>query len=108
MEDHDHSSVQTTPGVPVEPSSMHISDSPIDVGATTHVPSIDPAHSETILLTTKSGEHLKVDKQVHLYALNSQLVHPLISPALSYLGGLPPLLIIASEKEVLRDEIIYT
>ncbi|EEB87870.1 hypothetical protein MPER_14599, partial [Moniliophthora perniciosa FA553] len=34
--------------------------------------------------------------------------HPLVSPALSYLGGLPPLFFIASDKEVLRDEIIYT
>jgi hypothetical protein len=36
------------------------------------------------------------------------LVHPLVSPALSYLGGLPPLMFIAGDKEVLRDEVIYT
>jgi acetyl esterase/lipase len=35
------------------------------------------------------------------------LKHPLVSPALSYLGGLPPLLFIAGDREVLRDEIIY-
>jgi hypothetical protein len=29
------------------------------------------------------------------------------SPALGYLGGLAPLLFIASDKEVLRDEILY-
>lgn len=32
---------------------------------------------------------------------------PLVSPAMGYLGGLPPLLIIASDAEVLRDEIVY-
>lgn len=38
---------------------------------------------------------------------NHQLVHPLVSPALGYLGGLPPCLFIASDKELLRDEILY-
>jgi acetyl esterase/lipase len=38
---------------------------------------------------------------------NHQLTHPLVSPALGYLGGLPPLFVLASDKEVLRDEIIY-
>jgi acetyl esterase/lipase len=33
--------------------------------------------------------------------------HPLVSPALGYLGGLPPLFVVASDKEVLRDEIIF-
>ncbi|KAK0225287.1 Alpha/Beta hydrolase protein [Armillaria fumosa] len=55
-----------------------------------------------------SGEALKIEWQMHPYAQNSLLKHPLVSPALSYLGGLPPLLIIASGKEVLCDEIIYT
>jgi acetyl esterase/lipase len=32
---------------------------------------------------------------------------PFVSPAMGYLGGLPPLLIIASDAEVLRDEIVY-
>ncbi|KAF5354758.1 hypothetical protein D9756_005500 [Leucocoprinus leucothites] len=45
---------------------------------------------------------------MHFYSQNSLLVHPLVSPALGYLGGLPPLFFIASDKEVLRDEIIYT
>ncbi|KAJ7188711.1 hypothetical protein C8R46DRAFT_1205850 [Mycena filopes] len=76
----------------------------IDVGATAPV----PHDTEVITLTAKSGEELRIDKQIHLYTKNSLLVHPLISGAGSYLGGLPPLLIIASDKEVLRDEIIYT
>ena len=42
-----------------------------------------------------------------MYAPNYLLDPPLVSPVVSYLGGLPPLLVIASDKEVLRDEIIY-
>ncbi|KAH9023202.1 hypothetical protein EDB84DRAFT_1509362 [Lactarius hengduanensis] len=33
---------------------------------------------------------------------------PLVSPALAYLGGFPPLFVIASDREVLRDEIVFT
>lgn len=78
---------------------------PVNVGTMTPAPALD---HETITLTAESGEVLKVDQQVHMYTTNSLLIHPLVSPALSYLGGLPPLLFIASDKEVLRDEIIYT
>lgn len=78
---------------------------PIDIGSTTSVPSL---HNETIRLVTEGGEVLTIDRQVQLYAPNSLLAHPLVSPALSYLGGLPPLLVVASDGEVLRDEIIYT
>lgn len=84
------------------------SDMPIDVGATVSLPSVDEKENQTISLQTKSGEHLKIESQIHLYTQNSLLGHPLVSPALSYLGGLPPLLVIASDKEVLRDEIIYS
>ncbi|KAG8221217.1 hypothetical protein J3R82DRAFT_1377 [Butyriboletus roseoflavus] len=84
------------------------SDMPVDVGATASLPSVDEKENQTISLETKSGEQLKIDSQVHLYTQNSLLGHPLVSPALSYLGGLPPLFIIASDKEVLRDEIIYS
>jgi hypothetical protein len=76
----------------------------VDMGATTPL----PRDSEIITFTAMSGEELRIDRQIHLYAQNSLIVHPLISGALGYLGGLPPLLIIASDKEVLRDEIIYT
>ena len=78
---------------------------PIDIGSTTPVPSLN---NETIRLVMEGGETLTIDKQVQLYTQNSLLAHPLVSPALSYLGGLPPLLVIASDAEVLRDEIIYT
>ncbi|KAG0708609.1 hypothetical protein DFH29DRAFT_1041315 [Suillus ampliporus] len=84
------------------------SEMPIDVGATAPLPSVDKKEEQTIRLLAKSGELLVVEEQVHFYGQNSLLGHPLLSPALSYLGGLPPLLFIASDKEVLRDEIIYS
>jgi len=81
---------------------------PVDVGTTATAPPLNSPENQTISLITKSGEELTIDQQVHMYTQNSLIVHPLISPALSYLGGLPPLLFIAGDKEVLRDEIIYT
>lgn len=62
---------------------------------------------ETVTCTTKSGEILTIHEQIHLYTPNHMLNHPLVSPVLSYLGGLPPMLVIAGDAEVLRDEIIY-
>ncbi|CAE6468262.1 unnamed protein product [Rhizoctonia solani] len=53
------------------------------------------------------GQMKTVRSQIQFYAQNHQLTHPLVSPALGYLGGLPPLFVLASDKEVLRDEIIY-
>ncbi|KAF9268529.1 alpha/beta-hydrolase [Marasmius fiardii PR-910] len=84
---------------------------PVDVGATTPLPQPDSSNTfekQAFSLTTKNGEVLTVDSQLQLYTVNSLLFHPLVSPALSYLGGLPPLLFIASDKEVLKDEIVYT
>lgn len=46
--------------------------------------------------------------QFQFYAENRLLRHPLVSPVLAYLGGLPPLFFVAGDGEVLRDEIIYT
>ncbi|KAI0753082.1 hypothetical protein C8Q80DRAFT_1097008 [Daedaleopsis nitida] len=63
--------------------------------------------SQRVSMVTQSGEEISIDGQVHMYAPNYLLTHPLVSPVVSYLGGLPPLLVIASDKEVLRDEIIY-
>lgn len=63
--------------------------------------------TEAIILPSNGGEEIKIEHQIQLYAPNSLLGHPLISPVMSYLGGLPPLYIMAGEKEVLRDEIIY-
>ncbi|KAF9446511.1 alpha/beta-hydrolase [Macrolepiota fuliginosa MF-IS2] len=84
------------------------SEMPVDVGENVPVPPINVNDPQKIHLVTEAGESLAIDQQVHFYAQNGLLVHPLVSPALGYLGGLPPLFFIASEKEVLRDEIIYT
>lgn len=53
------------------------------------------------------GETMTVENQIQFYAPNNLLAHPLVSPALGYVGGLPPLLVIAGDGEVLRDEIIF-
>ena len=70
-------------------------------------PSSDRSRSQKIVITTESGDTIEINEQLHFYAQNSLLSHPLISPVNSYLGGLPPLLFIAGDKEVLRDEVIY-
>jgi acetyl esterase/lipase len=54
------------------------------------------------------GTPVEIPHQVQLYTTNDLLLHPLVSPALAYLGGLPPLFFVASDREVLRDEIVYT
>jgi hypothetical protein len=80
----------------------------MNVGSTASLPLPGgPEANQTITLRTADGEVIEVAEQVQLYAPNSLLKHPLVSPALSYLGGLPPLYFIAGDKEVLRDEIIY-
>ncbi|KAA1470415.1 alpha/beta-hydrolase [Dentipellis sp. KUC8613] len=86
--------------------SVPSADGPIEVGSTVDLPT-PGSPGGSILLRTQSGESLEINQQIQLYAPNTLLKHPLVSPALSYLGGLPPLLVIASDKEVLRDEIIY-
>ncbi|KAK4057569.1 hypothetical protein OIO90_001214 [Microbotryomycetes sp. JL221] len=54
------------------------------------------------------GEEIELTDQIQLYATNEQLVHPLVSPLWTpSLGGLPPTYILAGDKEVLRDEIVY-
>ncbi|KDQ50918.1 hypothetical protein JAAARDRAFT_199615 [Jaapia argillacea MUCL 33604] len=80
----------------------------VDVGSVVSLPNLGSSDGQQISLRTAEGETLTIDQQVHLYAPNNLLNHPLVSSAVSYLGGLPPLFIIASDKEVLRDEVIYT
>lgn len=94
--------------LPGEDERSSCSEMPVNVGATAQLPSVDKNEDQVIRLLTNSGELLVIEEQVHMYAQNSLLGHPLVSPALSYLGGLPPLLFIASDKEVLRDEVIYS
>lgn len=86
---------EAPPLTPGEPSLLSLGETRSHVY---HPESNDDPETETLTIT----------QQIQLYTPNSLLVHPLISPALSYLGGLPPLLFIASDGEVLRDEIIYT
>lgn len=81
---------------------------PIDLGATMQLPSVASDDGGKLSMTTKDGEVLEVETQVQLYAPNNLLGHPLISSVGAYLGGLPPLFFVASDKEVLRDEVIYT
>lgn len=69
--------------------------------------SSDPAAEKHFLALDIDGKPVTIRSQIQLYCTNDQLSHPYVSPALGYLGGLPPLLIIASDKEVLRDEIMY-
>ncbi|KAG9045790.1 hypothetical protein FS837_005652 [Tulasnella sp. UAMH 9824] len=66
---------------------------------------VEPGENATLLV---DGKAVTIRSQVQFYAMNHQLTHPLVSPALAYLGGLPPCLFLASDKELLRDEIIYT
>ncbi|EIN06782.1 alpha/beta-hydrolase [Punctularia strigosozonata HHB-11173 SS5] len=81
----------------------------VQVGSTAHWPTgPDETPNQPVTLKSKSGKLLTIDQQVQLYCTNSLVQHPLVSPALSYLGGLPPLLFVISDKEVLRDEGIYT
>lgn len=54
------------------------------------------------------GKAVTINSQIQFYATNRQINHPYVSPVLGYLGGLPPCFFIASDKECLRDEIIYT
>ena len=82
----------------------------LHLGAAQPLPALmspDGVRSQRLEMTTAQGERLAIEGQVHMYAPNYLLDHPLVSPVVSYLGGLPPLLVVASDKEVLRDEIVY-
>lgn len=83
-------------------------DPPVGRGGALSRSPVGESGPQVTLPKGEPGEGLRVDKQVHFYAQNNLLAHPLVSPALGYLGGLPPLFFIAGDKEVLRDEIIYT
>ncbi|KAI0291222.1 hypothetical protein B0F90DRAFT_1778139 [Multifurca ochricompacta] len=93
----------------VVPKDLPTAEGPLNTGATASLPlpgvlDANPA----VVVATADGQTIEVAQQIQLYAPNGLLKHPLVSPALSYLGGLPPLLIFAGDREVLRDEIIYT
>ena len=68
----------------------------------------DPAANRHAISLDVDGQHINIRSQIQLYCTNDQLSHPYVSPALGNLAGLPPLFVLAGDKEVLRDEIIYT
>ena len=71
-------------------------------------PATCPEDRETVVrVTSEDGTSVEIRNQIQLYTTNDLLIHPLVSPALAYLGGLPPLFFVASEREVLRDEIVF-
>jgi hypothetical protein len=109
---------RTGDGDTQEPERLH-DEMHINVGATGPLPAAAATHatstavpstgsSPIVRLTAQDGSELVIESQIQLYVPNDLLVHPLVSPALSYLGGLPPMLFIEGDKEVLRDEGIYT
>ncbi|KAN0141559.1 alpha/beta-hydrolase [Lactarius tabidus] len=70
------------------------------------IPVIRPDDRETVVRFTKEdGTPVEIRSQIQLYTTNNLLMHPLVSLAPAYLGGLPLLFFIASGQEVLRDEI---
>jgi len=83
---------------------------PVDTSLPLSTPlaSVPPINPEKVICKTSLGETIEVEEQLHFYTKNSLLNHPLVSPCMAYLGGLPPLFFIAGDQEVLRDEIIYT
>jgi|SRR6266404_7711253 len=93
---------------PVDTENVITESGPMNVGLTAPLPLPGILEADqNIKLRTADSE--VIEPQVQLYALNSLLKHPLISPALSYLtsSGLPPLFFIAGDREVLQDEVIY-
>ncbi|KAJ3912491.1 hypothetical protein F5877DRAFT_53995 [Lentinula edodes] len=76
-------------------------------GANTDPPSSGDVPNGMPINVAQNGEILSIQQQIQLYTTNALLGHPLVSPALGYLGGLPPLMFVISDKEVLRDEGIY-
>jgi hypothetical protein len=64
----------------------------------------EPSESFTIQI---ADTLYQIKSQIQIYATNNNLTHPLVSPVNAYLGGLPPLYIMAGDKEVLRDEILF-
>ena len=80
----------------------------MDFGTPTSAPSVVDRQDQRVRLEVEGKDPLDVDSQIQFYAPNNLLSPPLISHCRAYLGGLPPLFFIAGDKEVLRDEIIYT
>lgn len=96
------SSARNVPGVVVTPPDND------DGNRVAETPVTHPEDRETVVrFTGEDGAPVEIRHQIQLYTTNDLLIHPLVSPALAYLGGLPPLFFVASEREVLRDEIVF-
>ncbi|KAH8984792.1 alpha beta-hydrolase [Lactarius hatsudake] len=92
-----------TAGTAVVPSGNHGGSRVVETQDTR------PDIRETVVRATgEDGVPVEIRQQIQLYTTNDLLIHPLVSPVLAYLGGLPPLFVIASDREVLRDEILFT
>ena len=107
-----HRTPQASPPLAPEnvvPNSIPTTSVPMNVGSMASLPLPGgPNANQRIVLRAAGGEVIKVAQQVQFDAPNSLLKHPLVSLALSLLGGLPTLFFIADDRGVLRDEIIYT
>ncbi|EIW82351.1 alpha beta-hydrolase [Coniophora puteana RWD-64-598 SS2] len=100
---------------PFQPSDDKGESSPIgrgpgQVGAESNDDNLETREPKPskVLMKDPNAIPLELRSQIHLYATNEQLSHPLVSPVLqSSLCNLCPLYIIAGDGEVLRDEVIY-
>lgn len=71
------------------------------------LPCCDPllvTRSVPLTLQMEGGD-LQIPTQVQIYAQNHLLAHPLVSPIMGNLRGLPPMLVLVSDMESLRDEV---
>ncbi|PPQ64555.1 hypothetical protein CVT24_008457 [Panaeolus cyanescens] len=95
----------------INEKELHATTTPTTAtGSNQHFPSslTQSLDAQQVNVTMEDGELVQVAEQLHFYTQNHLITHPLVSPALSYLGGLPPLMFIEGDKEVLRDEGIFT
>ncbi|KAB8346164.1 hypothetical protein FH972_023210 [Carpinus fangiana] len=66
-----------------------------------------PGGAENLTIVI-DGVKIELKDQIQMYAPNSLLSHPLVSPVLqASLGGLPPMQVCVGGGEMLRDEQIY-
>lgn len=78
---------------PATPQNLRLPETgqTLHLGSTASLPTIEAGvRDQTVHCVTKDGETLSIPEQIHLYTPNYLLTHPLVSPAVSYLGGLPP------------------
>jgi hypothetical protein len=56
----------------------------------------------------QNGDNLIIVRRIQLHTTNTLFKHPLVDPVLAYIGGLPSPFVIASDREVLSDQMIHT